>query len=473
MGKLHAYYLICVVFILLLTLLWPCISTPSPADAEVIQWKPVHPPVIEKDLYGVWGSSAIDVYAVGISGTILHYDGSKWRVMASPPNTDNLYAIWGSSSSDVYTVGRNGTILHCNGSKWTSVEGGVRTSLFGIWGSSTSDVFAVGQSGTIVHYDGKSWNVMTSGISKSLCGVWGSSANDVFAVGIGGVILHYDGSNWKLMTGPAPAVNLYAVWGTSETHVFAVGQVGTVLSYDGKVWSSIYRDPIRYFDGIWGSSSSDVYAVGVGIEQEENILHYDGNKWISMDSRNAAIVRGIWGSSRTNIFAVGRPTILQTEASSAPPIVMVQSASLSSSVVRPGIPVIVTAKVVNKGTIDGFTSVKLYVNGKEEFSRSIVVPAAETESVSFAVSRSQPGIYAVSVGEMQAGSFTVDWFAGLGRYISYRRYPNLRCDYHDPRVYVYEEKGQWLMLWEKRIARNEENTAGCSPFAVRILYPWR
>jgi hypothetical protein len=31
-----------------------------------------------EDLYGVWGSSASDVFAVGWNGTILHYDGSTW-----------------------------------------------------------------------------------------------------------------------------------------------------------------------------------------------------------------------------------------------------------------------------------------------------------------------------------------------------------------------------------------------------------
>jgi hypothetical protein len=29
-------------------------------------------------LYGVWGSSSSDVFAVGFKGTILHYDGKAW-----------------------------------------------------------------------------------------------------------------------------------------------------------------------------------------------------------------------------------------------------------------------------------------------------------------------------------------------------------------------------------------------------------
>ena len=34
-------------------------------------------------LYGVWGASPTDVFAVGENGTILHYDGSSWESMSS------------------------------------------------------------------------------------------------------------------------------------------------------------------------------------------------------------------------------------------------------------------------------------------------------------------------------------------------------------------------------------------------------
>ena len=34
-------------------------------------------------LYGVWGSSGSDVFAVGGAGTIVHYDGMAWSAMDS------------------------------------------------------------------------------------------------------------------------------------------------------------------------------------------------------------------------------------------------------------------------------------------------------------------------------------------------------------------------------------------------------
>jgi PKD repeat protein len=59
----------------------------------------------------VWGSSGSDVFAVGRSGTILHYDGIAWSPMSSGTD-DYLYGVWGNSGSDIFAVGGDGTILH-------------------------------------------------------------------------------------------------------------------------------------------------------------------------------------------------------------------------------------------------------------------------------------------------------------------------------------------------------------------------
>jgi len=115
-----------------------------------------------------------------------------WSTMTSGTTT-SLHAVWGSSSSDVFAVGLSGTILHYDGSSWSTMTSGTTEGLNGVWGSSSSDVFAVGWNGTIVHYDGSSWSTMTSGTTEGFLGVWGSSSSDVFAVGWNGTIVHYTG----------------------------------------------------------------------------------------------------------------------------------------------------------------------------------------------------------------------------------------------------------------------------------------
>jgi len=106
----------------------------------------------------------------------------------------DLYGVWGSSGNDVFAVGSVGKILHYNGSNWSAMDSGVTKSLNDVWGSSSNDVFAVGEDGTILHYNGSNWTPMDSGTSYDLQGVWGSSGNDVFAVGSNGTILHYGNS---------------------------------------------------------------------------------------------------------------------------------------------------------------------------------------------------------------------------------------------------------------------------------------
>jgi hypothetical protein len=150
---------------------------------------------------------------------VLHYDGSTWSKMSSTTTT-GLQNVWGSSASDVFAVGMSGTIVHYDGSTWSKMYSGTKTSLYGIWGSSTSDVFAVGI-GTILHYDGNAWKYMMSFSGDSLEYVWGSSASDVFAVGNGGTILHYDGSTWNKMSSGTKEW-LYGIWGSSASDVFIV-----------------------------------------------------------------------------------------------------------------------------------------------------------------------------------------------------------------------------------------------------------
>ncbi|MBN1690291.1 MAG: hypothetical protein JW901_04660 [Dehalococcoidia bacterium] len=89
------------------------------------------------------------------------------------------------------------------------------------------------------------------------------------------------------------------------------------------------------------------------------------------------------------------------------PNIVVQSASLSSSSVKPGDTVTVNATVANRGTAEGTSSIKLLVNGGEETSRHVTIESGKTAPLTFTVTRSQPGSYSVSAGGVPAGSFTV------------------------------------------------------------------
>jgi len=83
----------------------------QPAHAQEPDWTWQNPLPQGNPLWGVWGSSGDDVFAVGGSGTIFHYDGSSWSSMTSG-TSNSLLGVWGGSGSDVFAVGWGGTILH-------------------------------------------------------------------------------------------------------------------------------------------------------------------------------------------------------------------------------------------------------------------------------------------------------------------------------------------------------------------------
>jgi hypothetical protein len=175
----------------------------------------------------VWGSASTDVWAVGWSGTILHWDGSAWSPVSRGINAD-LRGVWGSASTDVWAVGWSGTILHWDGSAWSPVSRVTNDFLLGVWGSARTDVWAVGAGGTILHWDGNAWSGSSSGTQSPLYAVWGSASTDVWAVGDPGAILHRQ-SEATATTTPI----------TDDADSFT-GTAGTVLSsYRPGIWQQI------------------------------------------------------------------------------------------------------------------------------------------------------------------------------------------------------------------------------------------
>jgi hypothetical protein len=99
---------------------------------------------------------------------------------------------------------------------------------------------------------------------------------------------------------------LLSVWGSSGSDVFAVGAKGTILHYNGSTWSSMVSGTTSDLLCVWGSSGSDVFAVGYDTNNYTGtILHYNGSTWSTMISGTTNNFYGVWGSSGSDVFAVG------------------------------------------------------------------------------------------------------------------------------------------------------------------------
>ena len=90
--------------------------------------------------------------------------------------------------------------------------------------------------------------------------------------------------------------------------------------------------------------------------------------------------------------------------------------SISPQQVQPGQDVTISISVANTGGETGSYNAILYINSVVEDSQSVSVAAGTSKNVIFTVSKSQAGVYDVSVAG-QSGQFEVvstSWFAGVG-----------------------------------------------------------
>jgi hypothetical protein len=302
----------------------PATTTTTTIQALPGEWIVETLPQQTISLLDVWGSSGEDVFAVGFYGTIVRRAGNSWHTMDSATVSD-LFGIWGSSENDIFTVGSQGTILHYDGNIWSPMESGAADYfLTDVWGSSAQDVFAVGLRtdfvepvGIILHYDGTVWTMMATKDDYLTC-VWGTSGNDVYASGEFVPVMHYDGSAWSEITDDRN-IQFNYLWGTSANSLFASRNWGEIDHYDGICWTTMIGLPLQNV-ALWGSSDNDLFAVGKPsgywdsqnnwVPSGPNVHHYDGNAWSPVETRTLDGLNAVWGSSATNVFAVGEGLIL-------------------------------------------------------------------------------------------------------------------------------------------------------------------
>jgi hypothetical protein len=166
-----------------------------------------------------WGTSTKDMFFVGNSGHILHYDGTKFDSMASP-TTKDLRKVWGTSSSNVWAGGLNRStgvscLLHYDGVKWVEID----LSLLGQFGCAGCDgvsaVWAIDSAGHYKTYvggsyfyrqtDNNAWtkdgdnvgNKFTDGSFAGITTIRGNSTTDLLCTSDWGFASHWNGKSWK------------------------------------------------------------------------------------------------------------------------------------------------------------------------------------------------------------------------------------------------------------------------------------
>jgi len=273
-------------------------TTPISAEGSDPDWAIMNSNTTSH-LQDVWGNSSTDVFAVGLAGTILHYNGSVWSIMTSPTNSD-LWGVWGSNASDVFAVGDGGTILHYDGNEWTQMNSNSSESLRGVWGTSGEEVFAVGDHLTILQYNGSEWTLTNQDQNGgTLCDISGTNSSDVFTAGCSTDIMHYNGSSWSTLVDQIWC--LLGLWVNNSSDVFGIGWGGGFGYWNGSDVNMIASGTSYNLYDVWGTAHDDVYMVGVA----GNIEHYNGSACTKMETGSTRHLNGIWGNDIGDIFVVG------------------------------------------------------------------------------------------------------------------------------------------------------------------------
>lgn len=260
-------------------------------------------------IFGIWGTSATDLFASGGHRTVLHYDGASWQLMNHPAGSAR-FRIHGVATNAVFAVGQWGAIRY-DGSQWHDL-GAPSSEWFGVWAASATDVWIAGD-GRVEHWDGASWTALPTGLSTAfnddrLENISGTGPDDVFIVGRKGIILHWDGSQLVRMTS-GTTTPLSDVFALAPDDVWAVGN-GAILHYDGTSWSTVSTMPGAVLRGVWGSGQNNVYFGG----ESGLLLRWDGQAIVSVPSGTTRHLFKLFGLGPERLYAGAHQLAVNTSA---------------------------------------------------------------------------------------------------------------------------------------------------------------
>ncbi|EHO40977.1 hypothetical protein Calab_1354 [Caldithrix abyssi DSM 13497] len=156
----------------------------------------------------IWGTSSSDLYVVGNSGLIAHYDGKKWQRIESGIQI-NIRDIWGAKTENnkfqIIALASNGgqipqgkklLLIQNNTVKYLN-DSELDMSLAAIWFKPERKYY-IGGAGLFESYGiNASWQEDKSQPLLYISGIRGQSLNDIVLCGGYGHLSHFNGLNWK------------------------------------------------------------------------------------------------------------------------------------------------------------------------------------------------------------------------------------------------------------------------------------
>jgi len=238
-------------------------------------------------LHAMWWVHAFEggpTFIGGGGATVLRVDGDVVTRTPTPAFFGNtVYGVWGASPDDVWAVGgfagRSGFAWRYDGATWTDVPlpddlprgpDGELASLFKVWGRSADDVWAVGNHGAVLHFDGDAWAVVPSGTHAALFTVTGDDDEVVIVGGLSQGVVLRGGLEGLVADSPATAPLLQGVTLDAEGAIWVAGAFGyaAVKRPGSDAWEPVdlgLEESPQSVHALWFDGVRDVWGVGGGV----------------------------------------------------------------------------------------------------------------------------------------------------------------------------------------------------------------
>ncbi len=251
-------------------------SGPVVLHYDGVDWTRVDTGQSAGSLWWVFGFAGGPIYMGGEGGMILRtIDGTTFEPMTTP-GTNTVFGIWGASADDVWAVGGS---PNANGFAWRLRDGmtweeepsvpSEISSAHAIWkvfGTSASDLWLVGEAGVGLHWDGSTLSQEDTGVGSSLFTVHAHGGRYAAVGGSGnGIIVELDDTGWHNVTPSGGFVSgLSGVCLGPMNSGYAVGAYGSVFSRSADGWTEVDTGLLldQNLHGVWIDPSGGVWAAG-------------------------------------------------------------------------------------------------------------------------------------------------------------------------------------------------------------------
>ena len=181
---------------------WDGKDTVAEFSFDILTQSGLLPPIIK-----LWGNSSSNLFGIGNSGSIIHYQNGIWQKIESGTDV-NINDVWGvvdeySNHEKVFCAVTN--VLELSDHKILTIDGGNNVDslhwdqdrrINSVWSNNGWIVYTSG-GGVFNNKSGK-WKEETSLPLYYTNRIRGNGLNDIFVAGDFGFLAHFNGAHWKI-----------------------------------------------------------------------------------------------------------------------------------------------------------------------------------------------------------------------------------------------------------------------------------